>query len=163
MVDEVVFMLYVCNMASEVITCYFDGACEPTNPGGNMGLGAIILMGDEILFEYSEYIKAHPKNSNNVAEYMALNRALDWLIENDITKGIITVHGDSNLAIQQMNGAWRIKAGRYTPYAYSAREKKAKFSNIMFKWIPREDNSIADELSKRSMVKNGCEFRIQKM
>ncbi len=147
---------------TDIITCYFDGACEPRNPGGNMGIGAIVIKEDEVLFEHSEYIVAHPSNSNNVAEYMGLNKILDWLLENNLNEHTILVYGDSKLAIEQVSGRWRIKQGRYVKYAHEAREKKGKFSNIMFNWIPREKNSIADDLSKKGMIKNGCEFRIQK-
>ena len=47
--------------------CTFDGACEPTNPGGIMGLGWTI---DGT--EYYRKIEAHPDNTNNKAEYLAL-------------------------------------------------------------------------------------------
>lgn len=37
-----------------MIKCYFDGACEPINPYGNMGIGAVILKDNDELFKHSE-------------------------------------------------------------------------------------------------------------
>jgi ribonuclease HI len=45
--------------------------------------------------------------TNNVAEWSALLWATQWLRDNGITKCHIL--GDSNLAIQQARGAWKIK------------------------------------------------------
>lgn len=141
--------------------CYFDGSCEPDNPGGNMGVGAVILKEDNPIFEKSDYIPAKYENSNNVAEYMAFIHILDYLIDNDLCKSRIVVYGDSMLVVQQMNGNWWIKEGRYVQWAQKAKAKLAGFTNISIYWIPREDNQIADDLSKKSMIDNGCEFKIQ--
>jgi ribonuclease HI len=42
-----------------------------------------------------------------------------------------------------------------------AKELVKQFSNISFKWVPREYNEKADELSKRGMIAAGCQFKIQ--
>lgn len=42
-------------------TGYFDGACGPKNPGGNLGIGAYIINREnKEIFIHSEYIKACP-------------------------------------------------------------------------------------------------------
>lgn len=146
----------------ETLHCYFDGACEPVNPCGNMGIGAIVLHGERVLFEHSLYVPASKNNSNNVAEYRGLLTLLIWLKENRLNDKRIIVSGDSNLVIQQMNGAWKMKKGLYLQYAREARDMLNDFPNITLQWIPREKNYIADELSKRSMLQNKCEFKIQK-
>ena len=161
---------------SAVVTmrCHFDGACEPMNPGGNMGIGAFAAIEENELFTYSEFILAAKRNSNNVAEYKGFIAVAKFLIEyiktNIHSVERIDIRGDSNLVIQQLNGNWRIKQGYYTDYAKYAKLLfleitalcNAKKIQLSLKWVPRTMNGRADELSKKGMVENNCEFRIQK-
>ena len=66
-------------------TVFFDGCCEPRNPGGTAGYGAIIYKGDKEVWRHAGMLPASPTNSNNVAEYVALNAALDWLLTNGLS------------------------------------------------------------------------------
>ncbi len=141
--------------------CYADGCCEPTNPYGNMGIGAVIYEGDDIVFEYSKYVPASKQNSNNVAEYMAMHAILDWFIEQKLIDQEILVRGDSKLSVMQLAGMWNINQGIYVPLAHDARKKASVFSNIRFEWIPRDLNEYADGLSKKPMLAAGVVFRIQ--
>ncbi len=134
-----------------MITCYFDGSCEPQNPGGNMGIGAIVLKKQEVLFQHSSSIDSHPCNTNNVAEYLALIKILDFLHEVQMHENRIGVYGDSMLVVNQMKGLWRMKQGLYLQYAKEAKSKLGKFTNLSINWIPREKNSIADDLSKTNL------------
>jgi len=138
-----------------MIRCYFDGSCEPVNPYGSMGLGAVIYKDNEILFEHSEVIPESKKNSNNVAEYLSLKKILEWIINNKTIEKQIFVYGDSQLVINQMNYKWRIKHGMYKDYALKCREILSKINDrkIIFKWIPRELNQYADDLSKPNNIK----------
>ncbi len=126
-----------------------------------MGIGAVIYEGDNILYEHSEHIPASRENSNNVAEYMAMNAVLDWLIMHGYTGDNILIRGDSKLSVMQCAGKWNINKGIYVPLAYKARELKQNFINIRFEWIPRELNDYADRLSKQPMKKAGVIFKIQ--
>ena len=143
---------------------YFDGACEPTNPYGNMGVGACIYARgkpDELAM-CSEFYPADRKNSNNVAEYLGLSWILHWFIDNELSDKPIDVYGDSMLVVQQMEGRWRIKRGLYVDHALECLHLvKGYFPNIHFYWIPREDNVIADQLSKECMKEHGVVFMIQ--
>ena len=145
--------------------CYFDGACEPKNPGGNMGIGAIILdhEGNKIK-ELSHFVKANTDNSNNVAEYQAFGWTVTELLRLIPSGSKILIQGDSKLVVCQMNGEWQIKKGAYVPHALRARivfrELQKKCITTLI-WIPREQNEIGDELSKRCMIKSNVEFKIQ--
>jgi len=141
--------------------CYFDGACEPKNPGGNMGVGAVIFKDGIAIYEESVYYPAKNENSNNVAEYLAFIYLLEYLIFNYLTDKKIVIYGDSNLVVRQMTGDWRIHEGWYVEYANEAKQLLANFSNISLYWIPREENEFADKLSKKCMIDNNCEFKIQ--
>lgn len=149
--------------AVDYYVAYGDGACEPTNPGGNMGVGAFILDPHrKRIFEHSEYIVAHPHNSNNVAEYLALLAVLGFFINEGITAHPIKYVGDSQLVIKQMAGDWSANKGAYLKYYQKASQLIILFDDITFHWIPREQNELADELSKKAMIANKCEFKIQK-
>lgn len=145
---------------------YFDGATEPINPGGNMGVGAFILDKErKRIFEFSEYFSAKSmdyKTSNNVAEYMGILSIFEYLISHKLQSEKIIVCGDSKLVIMQMRKEWQCKGGIYSEYYFRALELRNKFENITFEWIPREKNEVCDILSKTPMIKNKCEFRIQK-
>ena len=141
------------------ITINFDGSCAK-NPNGAMGFGCMIESNNGILKHLHGGEEAKVGNTNNIAEYKAILLGLDYIIENNIQDANISVYGDSNLVIQQLNGDWNIKikpnspkkGPLYAPYAFEAREKVIKIikelgNKISFTWIPREENTKADELS----------------
>jgi hypothetical protein len=67
------------------------------------------------------------------------------------------------LVIEQMSGRWRILKGAYVPLALRAKQLLMAFSpKPTLLWIPRDQNGIADELSKAKLKKAGVEFRIQR-
>lgn len=152
-------------MEKDYYVAYVDGCCEPTNPGGNMGIGSFVLNPKrERIFEHSKYISSKElsgNTSNNIAEYMAVISVLEFFLQNNLHNHKIIICGDSKLSIMQMGGSWKARGGAYIPYYQKALGLKGSFSNISFQWIPREKNNIADELSKNPMIKAGCEFRIQ--
>jgi len=127
--------------------CYFDGACEPQNPGGAMGIGYTVND-----FKDYDFKAPDPENTNNVAEYLAFCKILQHLEGEKKCK--INILGDSMLVINQMNGLWKIKKGKYKEIALEAKillNKLKKDNNIILKWIPRERNVIADELSLKAI------------
>ena len=150
-------------METRKILCWFDGACEPSNPGGAMGTGSRIQINDKDVLRLSLFFPVSPQNSNNVAEYIAFEKVIDYLLDALIVDEHIHIYGDSKLVIMQMKGIWKIKHGLYVPYAVRCLEKLKHFKQgmIFLKWIPREQNGPADELSKAELIIHNVEFRIQ--
>ena len=147
------------------ITAYFDGCCEPKNPGGSMGFGAVIYIDGVEKFTLSQQVNAHPNNTNNVAEYQAFGWLLKTISDLKTDNALIEIFGDSKLVVEQMNGNWRIKEGSYVKFAHRAKDifqKLSKNNDVNLKWIPRGENAVADELSKKPMKDAGVEFRLQK-
>lgn len=137
----------------KVYNCYFDGACEPRNPDGNMGVGVYITEGQNV-FEWSDFHKEKIGNTNNIAEYLAVIKILE-LLKNKKSE-TIQIYGDSKLVIEQLSGRWKIKVGQYVPYAQKARElllEIKKNNTVGLHWIPREQNQKADDLSKAHLMK----------
>jgi len=140
---------------------YFDGACEPINPGGTASYGAVICRGDVVIWEEGKIVGKGPDISNNVAEYAGLLALLDCLIAMNLSQESITIMGDSKLVINQMWGSWRMNGGLYISVAKKCRERLKLFPNIKGKWIPREQNDHADKMSKDALRSAGVRFRIQ--
>jgi len=147
------------------IKAYFDGACEPKNPGGTASFGAVVFKDGKRVWDCSRLFVPQKgrelETSNNVAEYCGFIAILDWLNLQGWTAEAVIVYGDSKLVIEQMFGHWRIKKGFYVPLAWEAKQKLRNFKRLRGCWIPREENGIADELSKAELLKAGVEFRIQ--
>jgi len=142
--------------------CYFDGSCGPINPGGVIGIGTVIykVYGHykEIIREKSGYIEADIFNSNNMAEYMALIDILEWFDYKEIKDKNIKIYGDSKMVINQMKGRWRIGEGMYNQVAQEAQDLLLITDNkLHFKWVPREQNTEADKLSKHKLNKELCQ------
>lgn len=147
---------------------YFDGCCEPINPGGVASYGAVVFKNEKRIWECSELfvpIKGREKEtSNNVAEYSGFLAILEYLRSQSYENESITIYGDSKLVIMQMSKGprqWQMRKGFYIPVALKAKKLLKKFKNIDLQWIPRDENDIADELSKAELKKAGVEFRIQ--
>jgi len=147
--------------SKELFASLMAAVSEPKNPGGNMGLGAVIFIDGVEKFAYSQFVKSHQFNSNNVAEYGSFIWILKTLLSVGLNERFIKIYGDSNLVIMQMTGKWRIKHGYYVEYAKEAKELFKNFKNTLLEWIPREQNEYADRLSKGELIENGIEFLIQ--
>jgi ribonuclease HI len=132
------------------VTVWFDGACEPQNPGGHGTYGIVIAAGEDgaMLVTDRGYIGHGDGITNNVAEYRALIEALEYVHEHGPSIQI-TVHGDSQLVIRQLTGEYRVKSERLQPLWREARQL-AHDLDVTFKWVPREQNEHADGLSRRA-------------
>lgn len=135
-------------------TAYFDGSCEPHNPGGVVGFGAAVFQDGTHLWSCSHrWVPPTTPGfvtTNNIAEHLALLVAFDYFIDNGLVDQPIQVRGDSKFVIEQVFGTWKIKyRGRYYEgVALANKERVCKFTNISGKWIPREENTVADKLSR---------------
>ena len=148
------------------IDAYFDGACEPINPGGTASFGAVVLFDGKAVWQCSRLFETlsgrEKETSNNVAEYSGLLSILDWLKEKGVEDVSTKIHGDSKLVIEQMSRNWKIKAGHYVPLAEKALQMLDNFKRRpIMQWISREENNLADDLSKAELRKAGVQFRIQ--
>lgn len=157
-------------MQTQKIEVYFDGLCQPYNPGGIACYAFVIkkygynnnnnnnndetCVGQTI---YSQYgLAAEPFRidaSNNVAEYMGIVKALERLLLlphlNDDNSKII-VRGDSKLVVYQIKGKYKVKASRIVPLHQTVMSLISKFKVLNIEWVPREQNMDADRLSNKA-------------
>lgn len=132
-----------------MIEAYFDGLCEPKNPGGVATYGFVVFRDGKRAHEGSG-LAATPYSegaTNNVAEYTGVLKALEWLVEQGLEKEKILVRGDSDLIIKQLKGEYKVKSPLLAPLYKKARELAFRFPSLSFEWIPREQNREADKLT----------------
>lgn len=134
-------------------TLYFDGSCQPRNPGGHATYGWVLLDadGDEVHSDCG-HVCSGEGATNNVAEYAALLRGLEWAAGNKTARlQSLRLLGDSQLVVNTVAGKWRCKK----PHL---QRLLRQIQQLLFRrewtigWIPREENSRADELSNKAYV-----------
>ena len=126
-----------------LIEIYTDGLAEPTNPG--IGTYGYVIFVDGKKTAARHGFAGEPV-SNNYAEYEGVVKALRE-VEGRANETVV-VYSDSKLVVNQMSGEWRFKKGTYVDKYLEAKELAGKFADLTFKWIPREQNADADELSR---------------
>lgn len=125
---------------------YFDGASEG-NPGPSGIGGAVFDLNGGLIFQISKDIGT---NTSNEAEY----KALISLVEKILLVGIkeeVVIYGDSQLVINQVKGNWKINYGHLQKLNNKLKKLLDNVSKWQLEWIPREENTIADELSKKAI------------
>ena len=95
------------------VTLRFDGSCKP-NPGvGGSGYVIFNTKTDKTIIEGHYYVGK--KCTNNVAEYFGLIAGLKHFKNSPYTADHLNIEGDSELAINQMKGTYRINSHRLRP------------------------------------------------
>jgi ribonuclease HI len=130
---------------------YFDGLCEPKNPGGVATYGLVVKRNGETIHQDAGLAYAKPwtnEASNNVAEYSAIIHGLEWLKKNNLQKAPIIMRGDSRLIINQLNKTFKVKAKRIQELHAKASKLLSEFKNLRLEWVDRSQNKEADLLSR---------------
>lgn len=157
------------------LVLFFDGACSPTNPNGNVGTGFLVYevegfkvrdKGTKYIkssydsikkyYEYSDYTPfssgKYKSTTNNMAEHKALNNALKWIRENRSEINSIMLFGDNEMVVKQASGVIGVRNTHSAYYDYYVKNidiiDSLRGLKMDFVWIPREYNEKADELSK---------------
>ena len=108
------------------------------------GIGGVFLgENNEKLFRFSEYLD---DATNNEAEYSALIKGLELGLEFNIRE--IKIYADSELVVKQVNGEYKVKHERMKPLHQKTIVLLRQYSNWSLQHVPRDDNTIADKLSK---------------
>lgn len=132
-----------------LIEVYFDGLCQPVNPGGIACYAFVVKSNGKII--HSDYGMAgepfSKDSTNNVAEYTALAKALEWLVASNLVSDKVVINSDSQLVVNQLEGNYKVKAKRIIPLYRQVLLLKRKFSDVEISWVPREKNREADRLT----------------
>jgi len=124
---------------------YFDGGSRG-NPGPS-AIGAVIYdnTGNRV-GELSEYIG---KYTNNVAEYIALEKVLEYIEKLGVREIILLT--DSTLVHNQVKKLWKIKDKKILDIYLRLAEKLSKYEKVDLRLIPREENREADKLVNNAL------------
>ena len=139
------------------ITLYFDG-CSKGNPGPS-GSGAMIkYQGNMTVTNDISLCEYVGNTTNNVAEYKGLILGLKYLNHlNQLNLKYLIIKGDSMLVINHMLGKYKVKSPNLLPLYNEAKELIEHIKNknieieIMFLYIPREENKEADYLANMGL------------
>ncbi|MCJ7443920.1 MAG: ribonuclease HI family protein [Methanotrichaceae archaeon] len=129
-----------------MITVYFDGLCQPINPGGVATYGFLVYDEEELIHCGYGVVGEGKGMTNNVAEYEGLRAAIIWFKGKSIEEKI-EIKGDSMLVLNQMLGKWKVRSETSKKYVPEIM-KLLKNMDVSFIWIKREENEDADELSR---------------
>lgn len=122
---------------------WFDGSAHP-NPG-RCGIGALLKGPGGELVEISR-----PAGYGNSSE--AEYRALIALLEAAVRSGShgLTIYGDSQVVVDDVNGALDAGAPSLESYRLAARALIGQLRGVTLRWVPRYKNLEADALSQRA-------------
>lgn len=131
------------NKKNSAYIIYTDGGSRG-NPG-QAAYGFVIYDTDKnVIYERGQRLGIA---TNNVAEYMGILSALEWVKNNDANPTEINVYMDSQLAVMQLSRIYKIK----NPTLKGLFDKIQGLSNelscpISYTHIPREENKAADRM-----------------
>jgi ribonuclease HI len=120
---------------------YIDGAARG-NPGP-AGAGVWVAPADDR--EAEEHYQSLGRTTNNVAEYRALLLALTRA--EALGAQEVELFSDSLLLVQQVNGAYRVKADHLKPLVAEAVRRAKAFRRFTISHVRRELNRDADRLA----------------
>ena len=127
-----------------MLTINIDGASRG-NPGPS-GIGVLISREGEKIAEYKEFIG---NSTNNLAEYMALKKALK--MASTIEDNEITILSDSELVVKQRNHYYKVRSKRLKVIFREISNLEKSFKWVHYRHIPRENNRAADLLANKSI------------
>jgi ribonuclease HI len=134
-----------------MIQVWTDGSIN-VNPNGRAVYAFIIRSESGYELKREAGIEGQGRGmSVNVAELSAAIHALEFLQRSNYQNASITIHSDSRTTCSAFSNK-RLKNSQsktiYYPYLLRAREIAKQFPNLRLLWIPREQNTDADILSK---------------
>jgi ribonuclease HI len=126
--------LFVCAWAM-----YFNGsAC-----GDGCGKGILLVLPRGATYSFS--IRLPTACTNNLAEYEAVCKGMELFLEAGAEA--VEIFRDSKLVISQLTEEYRCENELLFPLWVQCQELMAQFKYINFYWIPRIQNSEANDLS----------------
>lgn len=117
---------------------YGDGGSRG-NPGPAAAGYVLMDMTDTVLETGGEFMGI---TTNNQAEYHSLEMGLAHALEAGVE--VIHVFMDSQLAIRQLEGAYKVKSPELLPRYQNVKAMLSQFKKFTLMHVPREYNKLAD-------------------
>ena len=84
------------------------------------------------------------EQTNNFAEYTSLLEGMKLALKHDVTE--LWVRMDSKLAVEQMQGNWKVKHVNLKPLFEKSKAVEEEFEKVHFSHVRREKNTVADAM-----------------
>jgi ribonuclease HI len=127
------------------VRIFSDGAARG-NPGP-AGAGAVVLDAKgRVLARVGKFLG---KQTNNVAEYEGV--LLGLARAKDLGATEVEVRADSLLLIRQLEGEYQVKNAALKVLHAKAKGLLRSFQHYDLRHVPREENTLADEMSNRAI------------
>jgi ribonuclease HI len=121
---------------------YFDGsACED-----GCGIGILLVSPRGVTYSFSISLPA--PCTNNLAEYEAVRRGMELLVE--ASAEAVEVFGDSKLVISQLMEKYWCESELLFLLWMQCRELITRFIYINFYWIPKSQNAEANDIEQKA-------------
>jgi ribonuclease HI len=128
-----------------------DGASRPNCQDGTAAIGVVISTeSGRVVLEHSQFVG---RGTNNFAEHAAAAWGLEYVCAH---KGFsrALLRTDSMLVANQLNGSWAVNDRRIADLVERSLKAAALLEYIRYQWVPRTENTRADELSKRGLLQD---------
>jgi ribonuclease HI len=119
---------------------YFGGS----TCGDGCGIGILLVSPQGATYSFS--IRLPTACTNNLAEYEAVHKGMELLLEAGAEA--VKIFGDSKLVISQLTEEYRCESNFLFPLWVQYQELMAQFMYINFHWIPRLQNSETNDLAQ---------------
>ena len=142
---------YLPDLGGMSVLLYFDGLCEPKNPGGMATYGFVVYRDGKKIKDGSGLACKpwSPDATNNVAEYHGLLEALK--LARAAAARRVEFLSDSELIVRQIQGRYRVKSPGLKPLFIEAMGYIAAFESFSISHVRREDNRVADRLVNETL------------
>ncbi len=100
-----------------------------------------------VIHHHSMDMGEWPGGSANVAEFMGVRSALRWLAGNHRGHDI-AIHSDSQIVMNQISDRCKTHNEVLLKWRNHIRVLAGLFRSVTYTWLPREENTEADVLSK---------------
>jgi ribonuclease HI len=106
-----------------------------------------------VLAEHGERIGV---TTANVAEYRAVIAALEGAAGLRLQR--LELRLDSRLVVQQLRGVWTVRSPHLRTLYERVTELASRFERVAYRWVPREQNAVADAMVSRLLTESqrGC-------
>lgn len=134
-------------MNPKILVIHTDGAAR-----GNPGPAAIgVTIKDKTGNPVATISRRIGPTTNNQAEYRAIIASLETAIGMGATQ--VSLYTDSELAVKQINGRYRVKSQTLKPLHRRVKELAQKLEGFTATHVVREQNKEADSLANRAFPK----------
>jgi len=128
---------------------YCDGATNKSNPSEITGVGVVCYL-ESPRVEVFRISQKLGRGTNNTAEYNSLIIGLEHCLIKGISE--VWVCMDSQLVIKQCKKEWQVKDPGLKLLNLKVMNLVIKFKSVSFYWVARDENKLADQLSKIALT-----------